>query len=78
MQHVGASSHQLSDLMGVIDCTPLCTNIRALKAGVEAAGASEGGRGFAVAPGEVRSLAQRSAQAVAVFRLNRQPPGVVV
>ena len=63
MGSLRGKSHEIGEVVRLIDNIAFRTNILALNASVEASKAGEAGRGFAVVAQEVRSLAIRGADA---------------
>ncbi|MBF0379594.1 MAG: hypothetical protein HQL69_01165 [Magnetococcales bacterium] len=63
MEKLGKSGHEIGKIVDVINSIAEQTNILALNASIEAAGAGEAGMGFAVVANEVKQLARQTSEA---------------
>lgn len=68
IREMAQSNERIAEMNQLIDVIASQTNLLALNAAVEAARAGPAGRGFAVVAAEVRTLAQRSADAATEIR----------
>jgi methyl-accepting chemotaxis protein len=68
MENINAVSEEMADIISIIEEISFQTNLLALNASVEAARAGDQGKGFAVVAGEVRNLAQKSADSANQIR----------
>lgn len=68
MHQIQQTSGQIGQIVDTVDEISFYTNLLAVNAAVEAAGAGEHGRGFMIVAQEIRGLAQRTAKAADSIR----------